>query len=770
VGDAVSGALGDREMDLKRTPNVLYRCTISCAEGPGASTDRLRSIDGPWQSQPLRATRLLASLLLLLLPAAVPAGATALAPDAHPPEFVSPLDGARYVSPRTTLIVRPGGVLAPGVSPDPGLFTVVGSESGVHSGQLRLSDHRDAVLFIPDAPFAAGETVTYRVNTGLRTADGATTGPVAGTFHVSPGSDAGFPDARAALGVDGTDAAGAAGALSTTSSTDSPVLVTTVSGPTAPGRLFLSDLNFFYPGYSSHLYILGNDGMPCFQRDLEGWGLDFDVQPGGDLTYFDEAGGNYMAMDSTYAVVDSFRADGYTTDLHELRRLPDGHVLLLADDPETVNMSQIVPGGSPAAKVLGVILQELDTNKNVVFEWRSWDHYQITDATDWGPPPLIDYVHANSIAIDTDGTLLLSCRHMDEITKISRRTGAIIWRLGGKHNQFQFIGDPIGFSHQHDVRILPTGDMTVFDNGNGHVPRFSRALEYRLDQRRKTATLVWQFRHSPDVYSGAMGDVERLPNGNTLIGWGFANPAVTEVTPDGQVVYEAYFTAPDKILRYSYRAFRYDWPPHPAPPDHQAVVTLSPKVLNFERPAAWIVARIEPEGFRPEQIKVSSVRLAGVIPADPRFAIAGSSGAEGRPTLEVRFSRGEASRYLAPGWNRLEVRGQLGGGETFAGSDDVRVIGAPQNSLAARVSPNPLNPTGVLSFATTREGPVTVGLYDVQGRLVKTLLDRFRLGPGSHQVRFDMTGARGGALASGIYFYRIDAPDGRSEGRVTVLK
>lgn len=718
----------------------------------------------------LRAIRHLASLLLFLVPAAVPAGASTLAPVTRPPEFVSPLDGARYVNPGTTLIVRPGGVLDPTFPLDPGLFTVVGSESGVHAGRVELSDHRDAVLFVPDAPFARGETVTYRLNAELRTADGSSVGPVAGTFHVSAGSGAGFPDARAALGVDGSEAASAAGTVSATDSTDSPVLVTTVSGPTAPGRLFLSDLNFFFPDYSSHLYILGNDGMPYFERQLEEWGLDFDVQPGGGLTYFDRARGSYYLMDSTYTVVDSFRADGYTTDLHELRRLPDGHVLLLADDPETVDMSQIVPGGSPTATALGLILQELDTNKNVVFEWRSWDHYQITDATDWGPPPLIDYVHANSIAIDTDGNLLLSCRHMDEITKISRRTGEILWRLGGKHNQFEFIGDSIGFSHQHDVRILPDGDLTVFDNGNGHVPRFSRALEYRLDERRKTATLVWQFRHSPDVYSGAMGDVERLPNGNTLIGWGYANPAVTEVTPDGQVVYEAYFTAPERILRYSYRAFRYDWPPHPSPPDHPAVVRLSPKVLNFERPAAWIVARIEPEGFTTDQIQVGSIRLAGVIPADPKFAVAGATGADGRPMLEVRFSRGQASRYLAPGWNRLEVRGRLRSGGTFGGSDEVRVIGAPRNALAARVAPNPLNPTGVLSFSTTREGPVTVGLYDVRGRLVKTLLDGFRLGPGSHQVRFDMTGARGGVLASGVYFYRIDAPDGHSEGRITVLK
>ncbi|GIT32243.1 MAG: hypothetical protein Ct9H300mP2_3220 [Candidatus Neomarinimicrobiota bacterium] len=44
---------------------------------------------------------------------------------------------------------------------------------------------------------------------------------------------------------------------------------------------------------------------------------------------------------------------------------------------------------------------------------------------------VIDYVHANAIELDNDGNILLSCRHMDEITKINHQTGEIIWRLGG---------------------------------------------------------------------------------------------------------------------------------------------------------------------------------------------------------------------------------------------------------------------------------------------------------------------------------------------------
>jgi hypothetical protein len=219
-------------------------------------------------------------------------------------------------------------------------------------------------------------------------------------------------------------------------------------------------------------------------------------------------------------------------------------------------MSAIVPGGHPNATVIGLVIQELDESKNVVFQWRSWDHFQITDATDEDlTAPVIDYVHGNAVEMDTDGNVLISSRHMDEITKINRETGDIIWRWGGKHNQFHVTGDLFGFSHQHAIRRLPNGHVSLYDNGNDHSPNFSRALEYSLNETARTAQLVWGYRNNPDTYGFAMGYVQRLDNGNTLIGWGATSPAVTEVAPDGTKVMELSF--PPGI--FSYRAYRMDW-------------------------------------------------------------------------------------------------------------------------------------------------------------------------------------------------------------------
>ena len=57
----------------------------------------------------------------------------------------------------------------------------------------------------------------------------------------------------------------------------------------------------------------------------------------GILTYYDGSLGYFVAMDSTYNVVDTFRiGTGYSTDVHELRVLPNRHALLMSYDYDYV--------------------------------------------------------------------------------------------------------------------------------------------------------------------------------------------------------------------------------------------------------------------------------------------------------------------------------------------------------------------------------------------------------------------------------------------------
>ncbi len=478
-------------------------------------------------------------------------------------QYVSPLPGAQFVAPGTTIALREGEPIAPD-SVRAELFTVVGSNSGAHPGSAVLSDDQATVIFTPQQPFALGETVEVVVDPGIHTTSGRALDRVAFDFMIYS-RQAPVPPLVAAPSSDSTPAALPATtprppALAprlqpSTLPADLPGFsINTADESADEGDLFVA--SFAFPqGTNNYLLILDPSGQLVYYKKTDHMVADFKRQPNGQLTYYED--GTFYAMDNTYRVVNTFAAgNGYSADLHDLQLLPNGHALLMMYDAQYVDMSQVTPGGQPNAIVTGLVLQELDSFKNVVFQWRSWDHFQITDTYEDLTKPTVDYVHGNSIELDTDGNLLLSSRHLSEITKINRQTGDVLWRWGGKQNQFTFMNDndQPPFYYQHDVRRLPNGDITLFDNRTGLTPAYSQASEYKLDESHKTATLVWQYRHAPDLYALAMGDVQLLPNGNRVIGWGTAG-VVTELNSNGTTAFELSLPSPDS----TYRAFRYPW-------------------------------------------------------------------------------------------------------------------------------------------------------------------------------------------------------------------
>lgn len=479
--------------------------------------------------------------------------------------YLLPRPGATFVPAGTAIALRFGVALDPGTL-GPALFDVVGARSGVHGGRVVLADDRMTAIFKPAQPFASGEQVTVRLRSGLRNTAGAALDPLGFSFTIAPSSaDRVQPSIGAELPrpqIGDARPASAAGATSPylTLPSDFPVITATVStDQTDAGKLFVASFGWGPPLPAAYLLILENDGQPVYYKRLPGAALvaDFKAQPNGLLTYYDNLTGVFHALDSSYQEVGTYRAgNGYSTDAHELQLLPNGHALLMIYHPRPVDMSQIVAGGRPDAVVLDLVIQELDSAGEVVFEWNSKDYFQITDTTEQlANAATIDYAHGNAIELDSDGNLLISSRHMDEITKIDRQTGAIIWRLGGKHNQFSFTNDQ-PFVHQHDIRRLPSGHLTLFDNRTDQQPLASRAVEYQIDESARTITRVWQYRNTPETYALAMGSVQRLPNGNTLIGWGSSQTTMlTEVTSSGSTVLELRLAAP----RVSYRARRLPW-------------------------------------------------------------------------------------------------------------------------------------------------------------------------------------------------------------------
>ncbi|CEM03317.1 unnamed protein product [Vitrella brassicaformis CCMP3155] len=122
-----------------------------------------------------------------------------------------------------------------------------------------------------------------------------------------------------------------------------------------------------------------------------------------------------------------------------------------------------------------------------------------------------------------------------------------------------------------DVRLLTQDNggtllLTMYDNGPRDVPEYSRAVSYLVDEAAMTATQVWEYRHSPDLYTWATGSSQLLDNGNYAIDWGGIGqplmPFYTEIDPQtSSKVLEMQF-----VHGLSYRATRHRWQGKPAEP------------------------------------------------------------------------------------------------------------------------------------------------------------------------------------------------------------
>lgn len=78
--------------------------------------------------------------------------------------------------------------------------------------------------------------------------------------------------------------------------------------------------------------------------------------------------------------------------------------------------------------------------------------------------------------------------------------------------------------------------------------------------------------------------------------------------------------------------------------------------------------------------------------------------------------------------------------------------------------PNPFNPATTIRYTLRTAGPVSLTVYDVQGRRVRTLVDQPQAA-GPHSVSFDA-----GRLPSGTYLYRLETPSGTDTRTMTLVR
>jgi hypothetical protein len=302
------------------------------------------------------------------------------------------------------------------------------------------------------------------------------------------------------------------------------------------------------------------------------------------LTYWDgvvantgEMKGNWHVLNDRYKEIAKIpdTIDGWQPSGHEFHITKSGTALTTGYKyiPHRDLSSR---GGSKDQTLLdsGVVEVDVKTGK-LVKAWSADEHIPMSDAVppaNPNSPAAYDPWHINSIDVDKDGNWLVSMRNTWAIYKVNSTTGAIMWTLGGKSNQFQ-IPDNVAFAFQHDARWLPNGDMSIFDNDCcGFIPqpsgppkaappvhgKQSRGLEIKVDQNAKTVSLVEENKLY-DLISGTQGNRQVLAGGNVFMGWG-QQPFYSEFSKTGKLLLSVRY--PDQ--NESYRAYRFAWKGRPA--------------------------------------------------------------------------------------------------------------------------------------------------------------------------------------------------------------
>lgn len=335
-----------------------------------------------------------------------------------------------------------------------------------------------------------------------------------------------------------------------------PVLRGTAAAGMQPGHTLMT-LNPFSGVPARFMTAVDGNGVPAYLAPYTGNRHDFRRHPDGTFSVSQDvalpAGNVILELDEELQEVARRTTVGLVnTDFHDYLRLPDGNRVMMAYEPRDDDSG-----------LFDAVVQEIEPDGDVAFEWDSGDHIDI--AAEGVGDVDQDYAHINSVQVMDDGDYLISMRHLSVVLKVARTAhdgfvqGDVVWRLGGRLSDFDLSSDPLmGPCAQHTAsEVTPPGGPTtimVFDNGSFDVNPLcvdpedpagpavgrtqSRAVEFVLDEEAGTATVGRQYA-PPGRFAHFAGSAERLPNGNTLVGWTSAADGIaTELDPDFRPLWE----------------------------------------------------------------------------------------------------------------------------------------------------------------------------------------------------------------------------------------
>lgn len=267
---------------------------------------------------------------------------------------------------------------------------------------------------------------------------------------------------------------------------EKPNIRSVVYGEVAPGKIYTTLLNTYLldgrsPYTEPHTLILSDEGQLVWNRSEKNNTLGFHKLNEGvfiitQLT--DDTGrwdGVYQLLNDSFETDQELRAIGNEhTDIHGALLLDNGNFIIPSYNLQKINDQYVE----------SFLLQEIDEYNQVVFEWDSINYIPLSatrlneERPYWIESGINDYFHGNSIDEFTNQDLLISGRNVSQIIRIDKKSGEVIWKLGGTDSDFVFLNDPLGgFSAQHSATVLENGNVLLYDNGNEHSPPQTRIVE-----------------------------------------------------------------------------------------------------------------------------------------------------------------------------------------------------------------------------------------------------------------------------------------------------
>ena len=485
------------------------------------------------------------------------------------------------------------------------------------------------------------------------------------------------------------------------------------------GAGVMEDLILFkrdYPSGRSFLTAIDNNGVPRLRKRLNHRaGIFFrphQIGENGAWQYAYGAGhptrhGQMVVLDQNFQEVERVTtvAPLAKMNVHDHRVLDDGNYLLMSYEPATRDLSHLTgfidedhnPVTFGMTSVDDSAIQIVTPARKAAFTWNSWDAMALEDC--YGhrfPPDRSDYAHING-AQPYDGDIIATFRGCSKVLRIDPELAAahkVVWRLGRSNltdaqweardlgpPPMQFVNDPEGeFCGMHGGKMLPNGNLIIFDNGAPCVLnpwtyevmresyQFSRGVEYAIDEATGEAIFLRDHSlHGERAFATrSSGHIEDLANGDWLISWG-RSPSQSSVD-DGTSG-----KRPDEAVTQ-------------VDPD-TGVEKLSIQILDHNPDEGQQRVRAIP--LPPVALAAEPVPLTAEI-------VAGSavyhSGINDAPGVVVAFSRPVDADGFAPTSPSLSVTGAM-----VASVSAHVVAGAPAHAYLVTLTP-------------TDDGPITFGL------------------------------------------------------------